>query len=120
MSTDPLSAGALRERVNLSQRETQNPDAPNDYGNTIDAWVEQGTVAAQYIHVRGSETVLAGRLAGQHTQVIRVRASALTRQVSTDWRVTDARTGQEFNVRDVTLDPRRRYVDLLCEAGVAA
>ena len=120
MITDPLSAGALRERVNLSQRETQNQDAPNDYGNTIDAWVEQGTVATQYIHLRGSETVLAGRLAGQHTQVIRVRASALTRQVSTDWRVTDARTGQEFNVRDVTLDPRRRYVDLLCEAGVAA
>ena len=118
MSTDRLSAGKLTERVTLSRRLEINPDSPNDYGNTVADWADQGTVSAQYVHLRGGETVLSGRLAGRHPQVIRVRASALTRQVATDWRITDTRTGTEFNVRDVTLDPGRAFIDFLCESGV--
>lgn len=114
-----ISAGALKERVTLSLRQEINPDSPNDYGNTIADWADQGTVAAQYIHRLGnSESVMASRLAGRHIQVIRVRASTLTRQVAPEWRITDARTGTEFNVRDVTPDPSRAFIDFLCESGV--
>ena len=119
MGTEKASAGALRERVTLSARETRNPDEPNDYGNTVADWVDQGTVWAQYLHLRGGESVMAGRLAGRHTQVIRVRASEFSRSTSTEWKVTDTRSGQEFNIREVTLTPDRMWVELLCESGVA-
>lgn len=115
---DRLPAGVLTERVTLSRRTEENPDHPNDYGNVVDVWEDRATVAAQYVHLRGGEAVVSSRLAGRHVQVIRVRASALTRQVAPDWRVTDARTNTEYNVRDVTLDPGRAFVDLLCERGV--
>lgn len=114
-----MNAGLLTERVTLAKRLMANPDAPDDYGNVVAEWVDQGEVAAQFVHLRGGEGVMAGRLEGRHTQVIRVRASALTRQVAPNWRVTDARRGTEFAVRDVTFDPGRAFVDLLCESGVA-
>lgn len=114
-----MRSGDLTERVTLAKRSETNPDDPRDIGNVEGAWVDQGTVWAQFIHLRGGEEVLAGRLQGRHTQVIRVRASTLTRAIATDWRVTDARTGVQFAIRDVTLDPGRAAIDLLCESGVA-
>lgn len=119
MSNGKPSAGKLRERVALAKRIEINPDAPDDLGNGRAEWVDQGTVWAEFIHLRGGEAVIAGRLQGRHPQVVRVRASALTRQVETDWRVTDARTGIELAVRDVTPSPDRAWVDWLCESGVA-
>lgn len=115
-----MKSGDLSERVTLAKRIEINPDAPHDLGNRRGDWVDQGTVWAQYIHLRGGEGVLAARLQGKHTQVIRVRSSAFSRRIEPDWRVTDARTGVEFAVRDVTIDPGGAAVDLLCESGVAA
>ena len=119
MSTGGAS-GRLRERITLWSRIQSNPDAPNDLGNVEAEWVDRGSVKAEPIHVRGGEAVMAGRLQGRHTQIMRVWASALTRSIETDWRVTDARTGAEFAVRDVTVTPDRRWVELLCESGVPA
>lgn len=113
-----IEAGRLNERVILSRREETNPDAPNDYGNTVAEWVDQGEVWAQFVHLRGGETVIAGRLQGRHTMVMRVRASPLTRQVSAEWKVTD-RAGTEYAVRDVTPLADRSGFDLLVEGGVA-
>ena len=114
-----IEAGRLNERVILSRREETNPDAPNDYGNTVAEWVDQGEVWAQFVHLRGGETVIAGRLQGRHTMVMRVRASPLTRSVTAEWKVTDAGTGAEYAVRDVTPLPDRSGLDLLVEGGVA-
>lgn len=114
-----IEAGKLTERVILSRRGETNPDAPNDYGNTVADWVDQGEVWAQFVHLRGGEAVIAGRLQGRHTMVVRVRSSPLTRQVSPEWKVTDARTGAEYAVRDVTPMADRSGVDLLVEGGVA-
>lgn len=120
MCADRPSAGKLTERVTIARRVMANPDAPNDYGNTVAEWADEGTVAAEYIHLRGGEAVMAGRLQGRHPQIVRVRASALTRQVETHWRVTDARTGTHFNVRDVAPDPGRAWIDWLVETGSPA
>ena len=120
MNASAPSAGKLTERVTIARRIEMNPDAPHDYGNVVAEWADEGTVAAEYIHLRGGEAVLAGRLQGKHPQIVRVRASSLTRQVSTDWRVTDARTGTVFNVKDVTHTPDRAWVEWLCESGSAA
>lgn len=117
-----IEAGKLRERVTFDRRIDTNPDAPADYGNVVSEWVQQFTCAAEYIHLRGSETVMAGRLQGRHPQVVRVRSSSLTRQVATDWRVRDTRRGTEFAIRDVTIDPDGdgAAVDILVESGPAA
>ena len=112
-------AGSLTERVAFARRTQVNPDAPNDYGNTEDVWVEEFECAAEYKHLRGSEQVMAQRLVGVHTQIIRVRASSLTRALATDWRVTDVRSGTVYNIRDVTIDPGRQWVDVLAQSGVA-
>lgn len=113
------SAGDLDKRVAFDQRETGNPDSPADYGNTIDEWEEQFQCRAAFIHLRGGEAVLAGRLAGRHTQVIRVRACSQTRDVTTDWRVRDARAGTVLNIRDITPSDDRGWLDILCESGGA-
>jgi SPP1 family predicted phage head-tail adaptor len=114
-------AGKLSERITLSARVKENPDSPIDYGNTEAGWSNQGTIWAEFIHLRGGEAVIAGRLQGRHAVVMRVRASALTREVGADWRVIDAR-GTAYAVRDITVHPKgdRQWLDLLCESGVAA
>lgn len=113
------SAGDLYYRVGLQARVLGNPDSPIDYGNTELEWAEQFFTRAQFINVRGREEVLAARLAGTHIQVIRVRASTETLAITTDWRVVDKRNGDEFNIRDVTVETDRQFITLLCEKGVA-
>ena len=120
MCADRPSAGKLTERVTIGRRIEINPDAPNDYGNTVAEWADEGTVSAEYIHLRGGEAVMASRLQNRHPQIVRVRASSLTRQVQTYWRVKDARTGVEFNVKDVTHTPDRAWVEWLVESGSPA
>lgn len=111
-----ISAGDLSYRVAFDRR----AEVDDGYGNTLSDWVEQFQCRGAYRHLRGGEGVMAGRLQGQHVQIITVRAAALTRQVTTDWRVRDVRTGDVFNIRDVTGETDRAFISLLCERGVAA
>ncbi|CAN7431246.1 phage head closure protein [Rhizobium rhizogenes] len=88
-------------------------------GNTVGTWQERFKVRASYLHLRGGESVMAGRLQGQHSQIIVVRASPATREVTTDWRIRDFRTRQTFNIRDITPSADRQWLDFLCQSGVA-
>lgn len=108
-------AGDLRNRAIFEVQGATSDGA----GGMTTAWAEQFTRWAQYIHLKSGEAVMAGRLAGKHSQVIRVRADSQTRTVTADWRVRDKRTGTVFNVRDVTQPDDRAFIDLLCESGVA-
>jgi hypothetical protein len=94
--------------------------APDGAGGTTTGFTEQFSCRAAFIHLRGGESVLAARLDGQHPQVIRVRSSINTRGVTTDWRVRDKRTGDVFNIRDITPGLDRQFIDFLCQKGVAA
>lgn len=111
-----IGAGDLYYRVAFDKR----AEVDDGYGNTQSDWVEQFQCRAAYRHLRGGESVMAGRLQGRHSQVIIVRASSQTRQVSTDWRVRDVRDGTVFNIRDVTVETDRMFISFLCERGVAA
>ena len=103
-------------------------EVADDYGNTVGQWAEQFQTRAEYVHKSGSETVIAARLQGRHTQIIRVRASAAARAVTTDWRVRDVRNGQfidgewrgtEFNIRYIMPDEEgRQWLDFHVEKGV--
>lgn len=118
MATKP-AAGDLYEAVTFEKRETGNPDSPADYGNTETTWRCQFSCRAGYQHLRGGETVLAGRLQGRHPQIIRVRSFAKSRTVTTDWRIVDQRTGTVFNIRDITPTTDRAFIEFLVESGVA-
>jgi SPP1 family predicted phage head-tail adaptor len=93
--------------------------ASDGLGGTGGAWAEQFQRRAGFTHLRGGEKVLAARLEGTHTLVIRVRSSTGTRTVTTDWRVRDVRTGTAYNIRDITPTEDRMFLDILAQSGVA-
>jgi SPP1 family predicted phage head-tail adaptor len=120
----PYGAGDLRARVTLAK-----PDqVTDDYGNVVIDWVDQFTVWANITPRLGGETVEAARLQGRQPAVIRVRLSPDTRQIATDWKVTTVEgptpPGTVYNIRTV-VDPHEgdvshgKWIDMLCEAGVA-
>lgn len=109
------SAGDLYYRVAFDERE----EIDRGDGVTVGNWVEKFQVRAGFTSLRGGEAVMAGRLQGQQTQIIYVRASSQTRSVNTDWRVRDARSGVSFNIREITQTRDRQWVDFLCQSGVA-
>lgn len=108
-------SGQLHYQVALLKRE----QVDDGQGNTEGKFVEQFQTRAEFIHLRGGESVLAGRLQGKHTQVIRVRNSSNTRMISTDWMLRDVRTGKSFNIRDIEHEVNRQFISLTCESGVA-
>ena len=93
--------------------------ASDGAGGTTSDWVEQFACRAEYIHLRGGEGVQSARLEGRHPQIIRVRSSIASRLVATDWQVRDTRTLDEFNIRDIAPSKDRKYIEFLCEKGVA-
>lgn len=111
-----IGAGDLYYKVDCQKRGEQD----DGYGNTVSDFVTQFTVRAAYRHLRGGEGVIAARLENKHPVIITVRASSQTRQITSDWRLVDARDGTAWAVKDVTHETDRQFISLLCERGVAA
>lgn len=111
------SAGELRERVAFDQQFVE--DYSPSYGLTVGDWQEQFTCAARIKPLVGTEPIQAQRLKGVQPLVITVRSSQNTRMVDSSWRIRNARTGTQYQIRSVTPDEKRTWIDFLCEAGVA-
>lgn len=110
-----MPAGPLRERVIFEKRSTESDGA----GNFVDEWGSPVAVAARIRSLKGSEPVLAQRLAGTQPVVITIRASTATKVLTSDWRVKNARSGQTYNITAVTPDERGAYIDVLAVSGGA-
>lgn len=111
-----FGAGQLIERVAFDKREMID----DGYGNIVAGdWQEQFQHRAKFIYLRGSETVMAGRLESRESIIMQVRVCDDTEQIDTDWQARDVRRGTLFNIRTVEVDRSRALVDLLCEQGVA-
>lgn len=110
------NAGDLRHRIAFEKRET----VADDYGNEEGDFSEQFTVAAAVQAKFGGEAVTAARLTGQQPVTITVRQSSNTRQVTTDWRARDARSGTIYNIRSIAdPDDGRAWLEMLCQSGAA-
>ncbi len=117
MAKTPTS-GALRGRVHLQQRTTEpdpwgGDDIPGDFATV-------GTVACEFVPLRGSETVIASRLQGIQPYVVRVRQSAVTRAVDETWQLVDARDEKRvFAIKAPPTDPdqKRAWLEFLVEQG---
>lgn len=109
-------AGRLYYRLAFDQREMVD----DGYGNVVAGdWTEQFQCRAEFIHLRGSETIMAARLESREPMIVRVRMSAQTRQIANEWQMRDLRDGKPYNIRDITWDNNRAMIDLLVEGGVA-
>ena len=110
-----ITTGSLSHRFAFGKM----GDGDDGHGGVTTAFVEQFVVWAGVVHMRGGESVMAGRLAGKHTQIVQVRRSSDTAQIGTDWSAKDARTEVLFAIRDITPTDDRAFFELLCESGVA-
>lgn len=109
----PIGAGSLRERVAFDRRGSGSDGG----GGVTTAWQERFQRRAAYVHRNSGEAVMAGRLQGKTTLIIRVRADSLTRTVTNTWRARDARTGQGYNILEATPTVDRAWVDFLAQTG---
>lgn len=104
-------AGALRDRVAFQERGLDgNGDRLGEYADSFQR-------AAAILRLRGGEEVMAGRLAGKKPTLITVRLDSSTRDITTDWRVRNTRTGETFEIKDVALTKDRAFLDVLAEAS---
>ncbi|MGE0214001.1 MAG: head-tail adaptor protein [Parvibaculaceae bacterium] len=113
------TAGELRHRIAFDVRETVNPDAPDDFGNTESEFQEQFQCAAAFRPAGGSEAVQAARLEGRSMMRVYVRSAVETRRIGTDWRMRDLRRGTEYAIGyvDSVTDPAWVYIE--AQSGVA-
>ena len=109
-------AGLFIQRVAFDQR----AEVEDEYGNMVAGWTEQFQARAHFEYLRGSETVMAGRLAGQEPMLVRIRTSANARRIENEWQMRDKGDNDKpYNVTDVTWDNSRAVIDLIVVGGVA-
>lgn len=117
-------AGALRGLVHC-QEQVEGDDG---YGNVSTGWSTRATAAANFLALRGNESVMASRLAGKQPYVVTIRSSELTRTMTPAWRLVDARAsnrpnGQPRRMFDIKAisdpDGKNQWLECLCEEVVS-
>lgn len=110
-------AAARRERLSFQVRDVMPDDG---FGNREDKWRTKFQMFARVQPLRGSETVIAARLAGTQPYVITVESCRDSRSVTPGWRAVDAREPQRiFNIRSAAnFDERNRLITFTAETGV--
>lgn len=116
MAQQPKGAGKLRDLVAFDERAL----VANDYGAKQNGFIERFRVRAAFEFARGSEDVIAARLEGKQPVLVRVRASAETRQIRPDWRMRDIHNDVAYAIRAIAPTPDRSGFLIQVESGVAA
>lgn len=99
----------MRDRVAFDE----NVGVSDGLGGETTDWQQRHECAAEFRHMRGSESVAAGREAGRSSFKVKIRASAASRAITTDYRMRDTRRGHEFEVIDVDAITDRAWVWLV-------
>ncbi|RVO10977.1 head-tail adaptor protein [Sinorhizobium meliloti] len=111
-------AGRMHQRLHFQKREAIDDGAGNEVSGPYETVF---TAAAELIPLRGGEPVQAARLVGVQPYTVRIRSCAAAREVTTSWRIVDARNASRvMNIRTVTNpDQKNAWLDLLVDDGVA-
>ena len=115
MATKGPSAQELDTRVSFAKRIARE----DGYGNTVGAFEVQFSRWAALRHRGGSESVQAARLEGRNVISVYVRSDRKTREITSDWQMSD-RAGNDYAIVIVDALTDRRFVFLQAESGVAA
>lgn len=106
----PPSAGDLTKRATLLEPRVER-DAD---GQLVQGWIERGAVWCHVLPLRGGESVMAARMQSRNPAIVTLRASSLSRQVTSEWRLRIG--GREYDVKE---DPRetqdRAWLEMLVE-----
>lgn len=98
-------------------------DAPtpqaDGQGGREDGWTQGHACRAQFLYLRGGETVQAARLAGRQPVVVTIRQCDAARLITPEWRMRDTRRSDVYNIRSIVPTDDRMYLELTCEKGVA-
>lgn len=108
----------MHQRLHFQKRSIVD----DSYGNEVAGPFETVfTTAAELIPLRGGEPVQAARLVGVQPYTLRIRSCVAAREVTTSWRIVDARNASRvMNIRTVSNpDQKNAWLDLLVDDGVA-
>lgn len=107
----------LRERVAF---DPPMLDA-DGYGGVETAWDTENTYecSADFLFLRGGETVQAARLEGRQPVVVSIRACTAARAITPAWRMRDRRSGMIYNIRAIVPTDDRKWIEITAESGVA-
>ena len=98
-----MNAGDLDTKVKLQKR-------------SATLWEDQTLAWAKVHYLRGSETVISGRLAGRSTVIITLRTGSIVRSAdTTDWRIKDVATNTVFDIKSII--PGNQFTDFTCQTG---
>lgn len=114
--SNPPTAQELSHRVVFSKRVTVN----DGLGNTEGGFADQFPLWAAFRSRGGSEAVIAARLEGRNVIGVYVRSTPRSRQIDSDWRMTDWRTGQQYAVKVVDAATDKTWVYIEAQTGGAA
>lgn len=115
MAQFKAAAGPLIDMIAFDQLDNVTDGA----GNTNGKFIQRFRAHGAFIYLRGGETVQASRLEGVQPAVLRVRISANTSMVTTDWRCRDVRRNVIYAISGITHSIDRGYFDILVRSGVA-
>lgn len=104
--------GTLRERVSIEQQ----AGAADGMGGVADGWSVVATVYARVEQAGGRERLQAATLQSEVQWKVTLRYSkdfTVTAGMRAVW------NGMAMNIRTVTYDQTKRFIELVCEAGVA-
>jgi head-tail adaptor len=111
-----MSAGELEFRLRFEERRC----VKDRYGNRRDdTWVERLTVWSGVTLLRGGEAVIAARLVGTKSAILKIRVSRNAREVRSEWRAVDVHSGEVWHIKEPPrLTPDRAYLEMLAQSGV--
>lgn len=113
-----MAAGKLKQKLHFQTRAMVDDGAGNEQAGD---WETQFTEMAELIPLKGSESVIASRLAGVQPYIVRVRSNSSTRTIETGWRALDARNMRRaLNIRSIAdFAQDNAYLDMMADDGVA-
>lgn len=88
-------------------------------GGMEEGWTQGHACRANFLYLRGGETVQAARLEGRQPVVVTIRSCEAARQITPEWRMRDMRRHDVYNIRSIVPSDDRMYFELTCEKGVA-
>lgn len=107
-----MDAGKLTKRGTL----LAPVEAVDADGQVVQSWSERGTVWCNWVPRRGGEAVHQARIESRNPAIITVRASSLTRQITSEWKLRI--DGRVFDVKE---DPQetanRAFLEFYAETG---
>lgn len=86
-------------------------------GGTDAGWAEEYTCRAHVRYLRGTEAVMAARLAGRQPVVVTIRRCEASRLITPAWRMRDTREGDVYNIRAIVPSDDRAWLEITAEGN---